>query len=95
VNGSEGLRRIAAVIRWIGIGLAAASLLFGLAMTVTVLGDHLSCVPTIARDGSVLECRSRLGEMAGGVAGGLGFAAFFYIGARVTAWIIEGFAAPK
>jgi len=33
--------------------------------------------------------------MAGGVAGGLGFAAFFYIGARVTAWIIEGFAAPK
>jgi hypothetical protein len=95
VNGSEGLRRIAAVIRWIGMGLAAAALLFGVVMAGTILVDHLSCVPTLARDGSVRECQARLDEVAGGVAGGLGFAAFFYIGARATAWIIEGFAAPK
>lgn len=69
MNGSEGLRRIAAVVRWIGMGLAALSVGMGV---------------WAATENGV-----------SGLAGGAGFAAFFYLGARATAWIIEGFAAPK
>jgi hypothetical protein len=35
------------------------------------------------------------GEGVWALVAGAGFAAFFYLGARATAWIIEGFAAPK
>ena len=40
-------------------------------------------------------CRPRLGDAAGAALLGAGFAAFFCYGARATAWIIDGFAAPR
>ena len=95
MNGSEGLRRIAAVVRWIGMGLAV--LFFGgfAWFAVGELYAHFTCGPTPDRYGVIPDCEGRIKNVAVALGGGMAFAAFFYLGARATAWIIEGFAAPK
>jgi hypothetical protein len=76
MNASEGLRRIAQVVRWIGIGLAATVLLIGVGAGIIEL--------------STSE-RNPYG-LVGGAAGVIVGAAFFYYSAKALAWVIDGFA---
>ena len=95
MNASEGLRRIATVVRWIGVGLGGVALLIGVGAALSTVVDYVSCVPVLRMDGSTHDCRPRLGDALGAAGAGLAVAAFFVLGARATAWIIDGFAAPR
>lgn len=70
MNASEDLRRIATVVRWIGISLAGVSLAIGVVAGANALHQQLTCTDCYYWD-----------DAAWATLSGAGFAEFFYIGA--------------
>jgi len=80
MNTSEGLRRTAQVVRWIGVGLATIIVIGGIATGVAQVRSSY----TMSGD-----------DWIGGTFAFAIGSAFVFFSAKAVAWIIEGFAKEK